>query len=338
MRTLRNIPLSVLDLAVIIQGGTPADAFANSLDLAKRVEALGYHRYWMAEHHNMASIASSATSVLIGHIAGGTSTMRVGSGGIMLPNHAPLAIAEQFGTLESLYPDRIDLGLGRAPGTDQKTAQALQRDPNAPFRFPSIVKELQQYFSTENKNSAVRAIPGEGLEVPIWILGSSTDSAHLAAAFGLPYAFASHFAPAQLHHALKIYKSEFQPSKQLDQPYCMACVNVIAADTNREAEILATSLQKVFIGIITNNRRPLQAPDPDFKMLPDIAQVMNQFLKYSFIGGAKKIENEIVSFIEETQIDEMMVTSHIYDHEARKKSYEILKKVQLIPKKELAHQ
>ncbi len=328
MSSFLDIPLSVLDLAVITQGGTPADSFVNSLDLAQLVEELGYHRYWMAEHHNMASIASSATSVLISHIAGGTSTLRVGSGGIMLPNHAPLTIAEQFGTLASLYPERIDLGLGRAPGTDQKTARALQRDPNAPFRFPSLVKEIQQYFSEDNKTSDVRAIPGEGLDIPIWILGSSTDSAHLAAAFGLPYAFASHFAPAQLHHALKVYKSEFVASEQLKEPYCMACVNVIGADSDDEANLLATSLQKVFIGIITNNRRPLQAPDPDFQLLPDIAAVMNQFLKYSFIGGPEKIKQEISSFVATTQVDEIMVTSHIYDHAARRKSYELLKKIQ----------
>lgn len=328
MSSFCEIPISVLDLAVITEGGSPQDSFANSLDLAQMVESLGYHRFWLAEHHNMANIASSATSVLIGHIAGGTTTLRVGSGGIMLPNHAPLAVAEQFGTLETLYPGRIDLGLGRAPGTDQKTARALQRDPNAPFRFPTLVKEIQQYFSSDNMKAEVRAIPGEGLDIPIWILGSSTDSAHLAAAYGLPYAFASHFAPAQLHNALKIYKSEFVPSPQLQEPYCMACVNVIAAEDDNEAKLLATSLQKVFIGIITNNRRPLQAPDPNFKVFPEIAQVMNQFLRYSFIGGSEKVKKEISSFVDDTAVDELMITSHIYNHRSRMKSYEILKKVQ----------
>jgi len=246
----------------------------------------------------------------------------------MLPNHSPLIIAEQFGTLASLYPDRIDLGLGRAPGTDQKTARALQRDNNAAFRFPSLVKELQQYLSIDNKDSAVRAIPGEGLNIPIWILGSSTDSAHLAATFGLPYAFASHFAPQQLHQALTIYKSEFLPSDQLKEPYCMACINVIAAETTDEANLMATSLQKIFIGIITNNRHPLQPPDPSFKLSPEIGQVMQQFLAYSFVGGPELVRKEITQFVADTQVDELMITSHIYYHNARLRSYEILKDLQ----------
>jgi len=255
-----SIPLSVLDLAVILDGGTIGQSYANSLELAQAVEQCGYQRYWFAEHHNMASIASSAPAVLIGHIASGTSTIRVGSGGVMLPNHAPLIIAEQFGTLESLYPGRIDLGLGRAPGSDQHTARALRRDDRAAFQFPQMVQELQRYLSAENRHSSVRAVPGEGLDIPLWILGSSTDSAHLAAAMGLPYAFASHFAPAQLHQAMSLYRAEFRPSAQLSKPYAMACVNVIIGETTEAAVLMSTLLQQVFLGIVTNNRKPLQRP------------------------------------------------------------------------------
>jgi luciferase family oxidoreductase group 1 len=326
--TFNSIPVSVLDLAVILEGKTPADSFKNSLNLAQKTEALGYHRYWFAEHHNMESIASAATSLLIGHIAGGTSSIRVGSGGIMLPNHAPLIIAEQFGTLASLYPDRIDLGLGRAPGSDQATAKALLRDPTAPYRFPETVKELQTFFSSDNRNATVRAIPGEGLDIPIWILGSSTDSAHLAAKMGLPYAFASHFAPQQLFEAFRIYHSEFQPSKQLKKPYTMACVNVTAAETTEEAALIATSMKKIFVGILTNDRHPLQPPDSSFVLGPDIEPHVQGFLKYSFVGGPEKIKTSISQFVEETQIDELMVTSHIFDHEARVRSYAILKELQ----------
>jgi luciferase family oxidoreductase group 1 len=238
-KRLQDIPFSVLDLAPITQGNTAATTFKNSLALAQSVDALGYKRYWLAEHHNMASVASSATAVLIGHIAGGTTTIRVGSGGIMLPNHAPLVVAEQFGTLASLYPGRIDLGLGRAPGTDQLTAMALRRNRMETAQdFPEDVQALQQYFSADNKSAKVRAIPGEGLDIPIWILGSSTDSARLAAMLGLPYAFASHFAPTQFLTAIDIYRKNFRPSQYLDKPYVMACVNVIAADTTEEAQYL----------------------------------------------------------------------------------------------------
>jgi luciferase family oxidoreductase group 1 len=250
-----NRPLSVLDLATVLEGQTPADAFHNSLRLAQHVEKLGYKRFWMAEHHSMISVASSATAVLLGYIAGGTKTIRVGSGGVMLPNHAPLVVAEQFGTLESLYPGRIDLGLGRAPGTDQITARALRRDHvAAAHEFPEQIQELQHYLSADN-TGPVRAVPGEGLDIPIWILGSSTDSAYLAAAMGLPYAFASHFAPAQLHTALKIYRQQFKPSEYLDKPYTMACVNVIAADTDAEANRLATSFYQMFLGVIRGKLR-----------------------------------------------------------------------------------
>lgn len=323
---ISNIKISVLDLAIVRDGGNAKDTFKNSLDLAQHAEKWGYNRFWLAEHHNMQGIASTATVVLIGHIAGGTSTLRVGSGGIMLPNHAPLIVAEQFGTLATLYPDRIDLGLGRAPGTDQFTAAALKRDEHAAMEFPANVQELQMYLSEGNKNGRVRAIPGEGLDIPIWILGSSTDSAYLAASLGLPYAFASHFAPAQLHNALAIYRRNFKPSAQLKEPYVIACVNVIAADNDYKANKLATSFKKLFLGIITGNRQQLKAPvepDEDF-MDPMEEAALEQMIKYTFIGGPEKIKKELEQFIEITQINELMVASAIYDHEARLHSYEIL--------------
>ncbi|MFL9831792.1 LLM class flavin-dependent oxidoreductase [Flavobacterium sp. ST-87] len=324
--TLSRIKISVLDLAIVREGGNAADTFKNSLELAQHVEKWGFTRFWLAEHHNMQGVASTATVVLIGHIAGGTSTLRVGSGGIMLPNHAPLIVAEQFGTLATLYPDRIDLGLGRAPGTDQFTAAALKRDEHAAMEFPGNVQELQMYLSEGNKNGRVRAIPGEGLDIPIWILGSSTDSAYLAASLGLPYAFASHFAPAQLHKALAIYRQNFKPSAQLKEPYTIACVNVFAADTDYEANRLATSFKKMFLGIITGNRKQLQPavePNEDF-MDPMEEAALQQMIQYSFIGGPEKIKKELEKFIDITQVDEIMAASAIYEHEARLHSYEIL--------------
>ena len=262
--SLSQTKISVLDLAIVRDAGTTSETFKNSLDLAQHAEKWGYNRFWLAEHHNMEGIASSATSILIGHIAAGTSTLRVGSGGIMLPNHAPLIIAEQFGTLATLFPRRIDLGLGRAPGTDQFTAAALRRDDLAAMEFPKNVQELQLYLSASNKNGRVRSIPGEGLDIPIWILGSSTESAYLAAAFGLPYAFASHFAPAQLNTAVAIYRNNFKASKQLKEPYVIACINVISADSNEEAAKIATSFKKLFLGIITGKRQQLKAAvNPD---------------------------------------------------------------------------
>ena len=325
-----KIPISVLDLATVIQDKTPADTFKNSVSLAKFTEQLGYTRYWLAEHHNMISVASSATSVLIGHIAGATKKIRVGSGGIMLPNHSPLIIAEQFGTLATLYPDRIDLGLGRAPGTDQLTAMEIRGNRyQAPHHFPEDVRKLQRYLSADNYNSKVRAIPGEGTEVPIWILGSSTDSAHLAASYGLPYAFASHFAPTYFLEAIAIYRQNFQPSAQLDKPYVMACVNAIAAKTNAEAEKISTSLKQLFLGIVTGKRKLMQPPVDDMHNLWNEmeAAAVNQMLTFAFIGGAQKLKNDLTNFINETQIDELMFTSHIYDHHARLESYEILAKV-----------
>ncbi|MDQ0108373.1 luciferase family oxidoreductase group 1 [Chitinophaga terrae (ex Kim and Jung 2007)] len=322
-----NRPLSVLDLATVLEGQTPADAFHNSLRLAQHVEKLGYKRFWMAEHHSMISVASSATAVLLGYIAGGTKTIRVGSGGVMLPNHAPLVVAEQFGTLESLYPGRIDLGLGRAPGTDQITARALRRDHvAAAHEFPEQIQELQHYLSADN-TGPVRAVPGEGLDIPIWILGSSTDSAYLAAAMGLPYAFASHFAPAQLHAALKIYRQQFKPSEYLDKPYTMACVNVIAADTDAEANRLATSFYQMFLGVIRGKLRKLPPPVDSMDGIWNEYEYahLQQMLTCTFIGSKATVDTQIRQFIDVTAVDEIIVTANVYDQDARLKSYELLR-------------
>ena len=329
-KLLNNIPYSVLDLATVIEGKTPADTFRNSLALAQHVEDLGYTRYWLAEHHNMISVASSATSVVIGHIAGGTKHIRVGSGGIMLPNHSPLIIAEQFGTLASLYPGRIDLGLGRAPGTDQLTAMAIRGDRFAAVNnFPQDVKKLQTYFSVENRNAKVRAIPGEGLDIPIWILGSSTDSAFLAADMGLPYAFASHFAPAQFLAAINIYRSNFKPSVYLQEPYVLACVNVVAADTDAEANRLATSLYQMFKGIITGKRTLLPPPVDNMEQLLDAyeAEQINQMLACTFVGSKQTLREDMESFLEQTQVDEIMASAHIFDHDAKLNSYKLFSEV-----------
>lgn len=326
----KPLRLSALDLSVIIEGGNAASAIARTVEAAQYTEELGYARIWLAEHHNMENIASSATSVLIGHVAGKTNHIRVGSGGIMLPNHAPLAIAEQFGTLETLYPDRIDLGLGRAPGTDQLTAAALRRNNlGTAYHFPSDIRELQLYFSNDNVAGRVRAFPGEGLDIPIWILGSSTDSAYLAAELGLPYAFASHFAPTQLLRAISIYRQHFKPSAQLDKSYVLACVNVIAADTDEEAHVLATSMYRMFLGIVTNTRRPLQPPVPsmDPYWSPEIEAAVKQMTACTFVGGPENLSRQLSSFLAETDADELMTTGNIYDQGARLKSYRILSEV-----------
>jgi luciferase family oxidoreductase group 1 len=327
---MKQTKISILDLSIVPAGSDAAGAIERTVEIAQHAEKLGFERVWLAEHHNMEHIASSATSVLIGHVAGKTSNIRVGSGGIMLPNHAPLAIAEQFGTLESLYPGRIDLGLGRAPGTDQQTAMALRRNnSNTVYNFPADIRALQNYFSKGNSASPVRAFPGEGLDIPIWVLGSSTDSAYLAAEMGLPYAFAAHFAPAQFRIANDIYRHNFKPSKALDKPYVMACVNVIAADTDAEAEFLATSMKQLFLGILTNQRKPLQPPVESMGELwtPEIEEAANRMLTYTFIGGRKTLAEKLHSFIEESGIDEMMVTGNIYDQQKRLNSYSILKEV-----------
>ncbi|WP_231459773.1 LLM class flavin-dependent oxidoreductase [Pedobacter sp. Leaf132] len=317
---LKNIPYSVLDLATVLEGHTAADTFNTSLEMARQSESLDYNRYWFAEHHNMAGVASSATAVLIGYIAGGTKTIRVGSGGIMLPNHSPLIVAEQFGTLASLYPNRIDLGLGRAPGTDQVTAMAIRgQNIHAAHSFPKDVERLQQLFSADNRNSNVRAIPGEGLDVPIWILGSSMDSARLAAAKGLPYAFASHFAPTYFEQAIEIYKNEFQASEVLQKPYVMACVNVVAADTDEEAEILSNSVKRMFLGVITGKREKLKPPVQNMNLVWDAMEkdAVEQMLYYSFIGSGATIKNNLDAFVTKYGVNEIMSTSHIYDQSAK---------------------
>lgn len=330
---MNKIPLSVLELATVVEGGNPGSAIARTVEVARHAESLGYKRIWMAEHHNMEHIASSATAVLIGHVASKTNTIRVGSGGIMLPNHSPLVIAEQFGTLETIYPGRIDLGLGRAPGTDQFTAMVLRRNNmTTTNNFPTDVKQLQTYFSKENSSAKVRAFPGEGLDIPIWILGSSTDSAYLSAQMGLPYAFAAHFAPQQFWMAIDIYRNNFKPSKQLKQPYIMACVNVIAAETDEEAEFLSTSLIKVFVGLITNTRKPIQPPGelPETYQVSEVRSLLNGMLACTFTGSRDTVQKKLTQFIAETGIDELMVSSNIYEDEAKLKSFSILKEGMII--------
>jgi len=328
---MKHIPVSVLELAVVSEGDNAAAAIGNTVEVARHAESLGYKRIWLAEHHNMEHIASSATAVLIGHLAGLTAgRIRVGSGGIMLPNHSPLAVAEQFGTLASIYPGKIDLGLGRAPGTDQQTALALRRN-NAyvEYDFQSEILQLQKYFSPDNKLSKVRAFPGEGVQVPIWILGSSTDSAYLAASLGLPYAFAAHFAPRLFRSAIEIYRKNFRPSAQLEAPYVMACVNVLAADTDEEAEFLSTSLYRMFLGIITNERKPLQAPGPLPGIFnnPEVQQAIQSMMYYTFTGSEETLQRKLSAFVDETGIDELMITSHIYDKAAKLKSFLIVSEV-----------
>ncbi len=329
-KKLSNIPYSVLDLATVTDGASLKETFSKSLELAQHTEKLGYNRYWLSEHHNMISVASSATSILIGYIAGGTSVMRVGSGGIMLPNHSPLAVAEQFGTLESIYPGRIDLGLGRAPGTDQLTAMEL-RGPRygTPEDFPQNILKLQTFFSSENSSSKVRAIPGEGQNIPIWILGSSTDSAQLAGYLGLPYAFASHFAPGQFYAAIDLYRKTFRPSASLEKPYIMPCINVIAADTDAEANKLATSLYQMFMGIITGRRTRLQPPvDNMNEIWTDYEEeAARQMLQLSLIGSPDTIKTKLKSFSEKTGMDEIMLISNIYDQEAKLYSYQLFAEI-----------
>jgi luciferase family oxidoreductase group 1 len=322
-----TIPISILDLSPIPQGSTAADALRNSLDLAQHAESWGFRRYWVAEHHNMPGIASAATSIVIGHVAGGTKTIRVGSGGIMLPNHSPLVIAEQFGTLASLFPGRIDLGLGRAPGTDAMTARALRRDvASAADRFPEDLEELQRYFEEVQPGQKIRAVPGAGLQVPIWLLGSSLFSAQLAAHLGLPLAFASHFAPADMMDAIRLYRYLFKPSKQMEQPYLMLGINVIAAGTDGEARRHFTSLQQSF----TNLRRgmPGQIPPPvddiDAFWSPAEKALASHTLAFSAVGSPETVERGLQNFLDLTQPDELIVTAHLYDHQARLDSFEMV--------------
>ena len=324
---MNKIPLSVLELATVVEGGNLRTAIERTVEVAKHTESLGYKRIWMAEHHNIEYIASSATAVLIGQVASKTNTIRVGSGGIMLPNHSPLVIAEQFGTLETIYPGRIDLGLGRAPGTDQLTAMALRRNNmTTTHDFPDDIRQLQTYFSKENRTAKVRAFPGEGLDIPLWILGSSTDSAYLAAQMGLPYAFAAHFAPAQFRMAIDIYRNNFRSSKQLKQPYVMACVNVIAAETDEEAGFLITSLINLFLGLVTNTRKPIQPPGllPESYRIPAVYSAVNGMMACTFTGSRDTLRKNLSQFIDETGVDELMISSNIFDWEAKMKSFSIL--------------
>lgn len=319
--------LSVLDLAPITLGSTAAQAMQNTVELAQHTEKLGFHRYWLAEHHNMPGIASAATAVLIGHVAGATKTIRVGAGGIMLPNHSPLVIAEQFGTLASLYPNRIDLGLGRAPGTDQVTSFALRRNSSADVQsFPQDVVELLGYFGEPTTEQRVRAYPGSGLHVPVWILGSSLYGAQLAAMLGLPYAFASHFAPGDLDDAVALYRHRFEPSQYLDKPYVMAGFNVFAADTDEEARLLFSSIQQAFVNLRTGNAGQLPPPVLNYEQSldPRFASAIKAALACSAVGNKETIRQQIDAFVERTGVDELMVTAQIFDHQARLHSFQLL--------------
>lgn len=318
------VPYSVLDLVPVPEGALPAESFRHSLDLARHAERWGYHRYWLAEHHNMPGIASAATAVLIGHLAGGTNTLRLGAGGIMLPNHSPLVIAEQFGTLSSLYPDRIDLGLGRAPGTDQRTMQALRRQRSGEVDdFPADVRELMGYF--EDEIGAVQAVPGQGLHVPIWLLGSSLYSAQLAAAMGLPFGFASHFAPGLLLQALELYRTQYRPSARWPKPHAVVCVNLIAADTDREARFLFTTLQQQFLRLYRGDagKLPLPVQTLGDEWSPRELMAMEQTLARSLVGEPDRVRHGLKALLAETGADELMFNGPIVDHQARLRSFEI---------------
>jgi luciferase family oxidoreductase group 1 len=320
------VPLSILDLAPITMGSDAGQSLKNTLDLAQHAEAWGYRRYWLAEHHNFSGVASAATAVVLAHVGAGTSTVRIGAGGIMLPNHAPLVIAEQFGTLASLYPGRVDLGLGRAPGTDQATARALRRTLVGDVdRFPNDVVELLGYFQPTEPGQAVQAVPGAGLDVPVWILGSSLFGASLAAHLGLPYAFASHFAPADLDEAIALYRARFRPSLHLDAPHVMAALNVFAADTREEAELVSTSMLQAFANIRRGTNGPLQAPRAGFKAslsAPERA-MLDEMLSCTVVGPPDVVHQGIDAFAARTGADEIIVASMIFDHAARLRSYEI---------------
>ena len=326
----QNIAYSILELAIVSQGETMQKTLHNSLVLAKEAEAHHYKRIWFAEHHNSDNIGSSATSLLIGYVAENTSTIRVGSGGVMLPNHSPLIVAEHFGTLAHLYPGRIDLGLGRAPGTDQLTARAIRSDfLEAAHSFPREIEKIQQYFSGENRAAKVRAPIAEGTDVPLYILGSSTDSSHLAAQMGLPYAFASHFASTHLHNALRIYEQEFKASRVLDKPYTIAGVNVLVADTDEEAERLFTSLIRMFVGVVTGARAPLPPPTDLTEDLKEVLQhpVIHQMLKYSFVGSKQTVKQQVQAFLAETHVNELITVSNMYDINDRLKSVRLFAEI-----------
>lgn len=325
---MNNLPISVLELAIVNQNSNPKEAIENSMKVAQLADSLSYKRIWFAEHHNMPHVASSATTLLIQLAASQTQSIRVGSGGIMLPNHSPLIIAERFGTLETLYPDRIDLGLGRAPGTDQATAQALRRGhlQNAQ-NFPNEIDELKNYFQPKDENQKINAYPGKGLNLPFYILGSSTSSALLAAEKGLPYAFATHFAPAQFYSAIELYRKHFQPSEQLKEPYIIACVNVIAADTDDEAHFLSTSLFNMFINMVTKQDRTGLMPPGEISQyiqVPEVRNAVDAMTAGSFIGNKESLEIQLNAFVSETKINEIMVTSPMYDIDAKLKSFRLV--------------
>lgn len=327
---MKEIPFSVLDLSPINQGSTPAESFRNSLSLARHVERLGYKRYWLAEHHNMTGIASAATSVVIGYIAGGTSTIRVGAGGIMLPNHAPLVIAEQFGTLESLYPGRIDLGLGRAPGSDRMTAHALRRTLHSDGDdFPLLLEELQFFFRPPIENQKVQAVPGGGMDVPIWLLGSSGFSARLAGQLGLPFAFAGHFSPEYILPAFALYRERFEPSDKLAEPYAMLAINIVAAETDEEAQFLATTQFQSFLRLTRGMPGQMQPPvkNMDEIWTPEEKALVDSRLGGSIIGSPSTVKSGLERILEETAADELMINAMIFEHEKRLRSYEIVAEV-----------
>ena len=331
------LPLSVLDLSPITEGSDAGASLRNSAELARHVEQLGYERFWMAEHHSMPGIASAATAVALAFVGAQTSTIRIGAGGVMLPNHAPLIIAEQFGTLEALYPGRVDLGLGRAPGTDQAAAYAMRRNlASDANQFPNDVVELQGYFRGDN--GRVRAIPGEGLNIPIWILGSSLYGAQLAAMLGLPYAFASHFAPQMMTEAIRVYREKFEPSDQLAEPYVMLGFNAIVADSDEEAELLATSVQQAFVSLRTGHPIRLPPPTPGYAdELPlEARAILRSVLSASAIGSPETARRQLDEFVERTKPDELMVTAQVYDHAARLRSYELLRQAVSQPSPALA--
>ncbi|MEX5409712.1 luciferase-like monooxygenase [Atlantibacter hermannii] len=330
MTTQSTVPFSLLDLAPIPQGLSARDAFHHSLDLAKLAEARGYHRYWLAEHHNMTGIASAATSVLIGYLAANTTTLRLGSGGVMLPNHSPLVIAEQFGTLDALYPGRIELGLGRAPGSDQRTMMALRRHMSGDIdNFPRDVNELVEWFDARDPHPAVRPVPGYGAKIPLWLLGSSLYSAQLAAQMGLPFAFASHFAPDMLFQALHLYRTQFKPSERLDKPYALVCINIVAADSNRDAEFLFTSMQQAFVKLRRGEAGQLPPPVESMEKIWSPAEQygVQQALGMSLVGDKAKMRHGLLSILRETEADEIMVNGQIFDHQARLHSFDLAMQV-----------
>ena len=317
-------PVSILDLVPVNQGATVTNALHNSLNLAQHAEKWGYNRFWVAEHHNMPNIASSATAILIGYLASGTKNIRIGAGGIMLPNHAPIIVAEQFGTLESLFPGRIDLGLGRAPGSDPLTMKALRRDSTRADNFADEVTELKSYFSSASAGNTIQAIPGSGLNVPLWILGSSLFGAHLAAIMGLPYVFAAHFAPEFMYQALDVYRQNFQPSDALDNPYAMVCINAVVADEDRQAEYLFTTIQQSVANLVRGQRELMMPPinNIDDYWSPIEKQRATNMLRYSFVGSVETVTNDLKQFIAKTGVDEIMVSSNIYDQQDRLYSYQ----------------